>query len=570
MVAKEWDALTGDCLHVYKGVLSARYSSDGKSIVFAYLNKIIIRNADTGQIIKEIKAERESFSHAVISPDGKKIAAVSSRFLFSEKCSIKIWNADNLKMIAKIDGLNEFTISDRIIEFSHDGKKILFRTSKTIWNAETGTEICHESGYNCDYPITSFSSIDDLFVTGFYDTINLFSANTGKQIYTMSSHSNFITYTTFSPDGRFIISSSRDGVIKIWNARTGKVEKTIQGRGKYVRHAVYSPKENIYAVASDDLDVKIFDASTNILKMVLDGHKAVVASLSFSSDGTLLSTTSLDNTAKVWEVKTGRLLNSFNNHEKCVDFASFNHTNTKLVTVSEDTTARVWDLAKDCELFSIIAGAENGIETAFFSEDDTMIIIANNIGEVSVYDAQNGNPLLLCDKNHRMSMGYANFLNHDTEILFFYRSTIRILERKTGKFVKKIVCKPISSRFRTGFGNYISWIDYNKETHELTVSYRGGGIEIRDADSGQVKMTLVKDKKQGSTEYFCYSPDRKKLLVTSRGEALLLDANTGKQLDSVKSIPGLIVIDCEMRSLHPKSNISRENIENLRRYGAII
>ena len=51
----------------------------------------------------------------------------------------------------------------------------------------------------------------------------------GTAIMTLSGHIDEITDSSFSPDGRSIVTASKDGTVKIWDAKTGQERLTLKG-----------------------------------------------------------------------------------------------------------------------------------------------------------------------------------------------------------------------------------------------------------------------------------------------------------------------------------------------------
>ena len=69
----------------------------------------------------------------------------------------------------------------------------------------------------------AFSPDGRTIVSGSRDNkIKLWSVETGQEIKTLVGHSDDVNSVAFSPDGKTVVSGSKDNNIKLWNAETGK------------------------------------------------------------------------------------------------------------------------------------------------------------------------------------------------------------------------------------------------------------------------------------------------------------------------------------------------------------
>jgi len=91
----------------------------------------------------------------------------------------------------------------------------------------------------------------------------------------------------FSPDGRYIVSSSRDNTIQLWDAQTGgHVSEPLQGHTDSVLSVAFSPDGRHIVSGSGDATIRLWDVQTGgQVGESLQGHTDSVFSVAFSSDG---------------------------------------------------------------------------------------------------------------------------------------------------------------------------------------------------------------------------------------------------------------------------------------------
>jgi WD40 repeat protein len=59
--------------------------------------------------------------------------------------------------------------------------------------------------------------------------VKLWDIETGKEIKTLSGHSDSVLSVSFSVDGKTLASGSWDKTVKLWDTETGKEIKTLSG-----------------------------------------------------------------------------------------------------------------------------------------------------------------------------------------------------------------------------------------------------------------------------------------------------------------------------------------------------
>jgi len=106
----------------------------------------------------------------------------------------------------------------------------------------------------------------------------------------------------FTPDGK-ILASTAGNKVKLWDVETGRELRTLTGHTDRVWSLAFSPDGKILASASSDNTVRLWDPATGGELRTLIGHTDVVGSVAFSPDGKSIVSGSNDGTIRVWGVR---------------------------------------------------------------------------------------------------------------------------------------------------------------------------------------------------------------------------------------------------------------------------
>jgi WD40 repeat protein len=130
---------------------------------------------------------------------------------------------------------------------------------------------------------------------------------TGKLLATRAEHKDPLTATAYSPDGRWLVTGSRDGRILWWDAasyqRSGEI--TLPDKAPVLALA-FDAQGKTLATAGEKQGVVLWDTATRQPRLQLAGHAEDVTSLQFTADGQRLFTASKDQTIKLWDTATGQ------------------------------------------------------------------------------------------------------------------------------------------------------------------------------------------------------------------------------------------------------------------------
>ena len=144
----------------------------------------------------------------------------------------------------------------------------------------------------------------NLVAAGFHSgNIITFDAITGVHISTPSGHTCDVYSLTFSPDGIFLVSGSRDNTAKLLDVQIGGVLKTFHGHSGWVLSVSISLDNTTVASGSVDRMIRLWDTQTGDCHCIITGHNQNVMSVSFSpTNSKLLISASYDHTVRQWDI----------------------------------------------------------------------------------------------------------------------------------------------------------------------------------------------------------------------------------------------------------------------------
>ncbi len=158
-------------------------------------------------------------------------------------------------------------------------------------------------------------------------------------------HADWVNACTVTPDGRRVVSASRDRTLKVWDLASGRTEVTLEGHADWVNACAVIPDGRRVVSASYDGTLKVWDLASGRAEVTLEGHADWVTACAVTPDGWRVVSASADKTLKVWDLASGRAEATLEGHAREVTACAVTPDGRRVVSASEDGTLRVWDLA---------------------------------------------------------------------------------------------------------------------------------------------------------------------------------------------------------------------------------
>ncbi|KLT38664.1 WD40 repeat-like protein [Cutaneotrichosporon oleaginosum] len=183
-------------------------------------------------------------------------------------------------------------------------------------------DFVHNEHGPIDAGITSVALSPDgkLVAAGSLDTmVRVWNVQTGQQVERLKGHKDSVYSVAFSPDGKSLVSGSLDRTLRVWDlaqtkravehspAGSKEVEKglgtcasTLNGHKDYVLSVAISPDGRWVVSGSKDRSIEFWDILSGQAQFMLQGHKNSVISIDLARSGGLLASGSGDCHARIW------------------------------------------------------------------------------------------------------------------------------------------------------------------------------------------------------------------------------------------------------------------------------
>ena len=390
---EQWEIATGKILEKnhwkekWDSYDQAKFTPDLKHVI---ISSIVRR--DSGAKVMETATRKtllefKDGERAVLSPDGRKLAVLGGDAM------VVLWDVLTNREIRRWKA-HERT-PGQIYQFSPDSKTLassVFGREIRFWNVETGNLIAEIKGVGGRHLIFSPDGKSILFDDG--ETIFMRDVGTGKETRRFVGHGSWlIPAMSFSANGKYLASASRDHTVILWDVATGKAMHDFVGHRGPVVSLAFSPTGDVLASGGDDDNTLIvWDLTSHEPRHFLRGHDRSVNCVAFSPDGKLIATgdgpggtTEIETHLRLWDADNGELVHSHFAHINMVRSLVFIANGKQLISAGGDKRIRIWETVTGKRLHQVRNPHHSGL-LSLTPDRKTLVQIGRPFGEMSIWD----------------------------------------------------------------------------------------------------------------------------------------------------------------------------------------
>jgi WD40 repeat protein/tRNA A-37 threonylcarbamoyl transferase component Bud32 len=270
------------------------------------------------------------------------------------------------------------------VAVSRDGKTLVTggESRAQLWERATGKPV----GRPLEHPhlpseaalpfhmiiAVAFSPDGKAVLTGSRDnTARLWDLATGEPRSPPLPHTDWVRCVAFSPDGRTLLTACRDGTAQLWDAETGKL------LGEPLRHtyememAVFSPDGKLILTGGRDDAARLWTAATHQPLGPPLPHDGGVGAVAFSPDGGTLLLGGLDGRSRCWRAPQSKALGQPLTHTDVVLSVAFLGSDGRRLATASPRSACLWDATSGAMLAPLRNSAR--LRTVAYQADGKMI-----------------------------------------------------------------------------------------------------------------------------------------------------------------------------------------------------
>ncbi|MGO9170542.1 MAG: caspase family protein [Rhodomicrobium sp.] len=224
--------------------------------------------------------------------------------------------------------------------------------------------------------------------------IRLYNFASGELTALLKGHTDVVDSLAFSPDGRQLISGSKDGTAILWDAGIQRVLHRLQGHRDDVNAVSFSADGTRAVTGSQDKTLRLWRVSDGALLALMSGHASGVSALAVSPKDAVITSGDGIGQLRAWDGQTGAFIAVLANQGGMVGSLRFSPDGRLLLSTCGHTGCgfkqRIYDAASGQQL-AAYAKHDNAVVAGAFSPDGRVAAAGGGGNqEVHIWDVSSG------------------------------------------------------------------------------------------------------------------------------------------------------------------------------------
>jgi WD40 repeat protein len=269
-----------------------------------------------------------------------------------------------------------------------------------IWDVDSGGELREIRAVGKVWTVR-FSPDGKLIASGGPDCIlQLWDAESGKEVRRMIGHTGGVSEVAFSPDGKTVASAGHDQTVRLWDVETGTLRFPFAGHSGAVPAIAISPREGRIATGGSDGVVILWDRDTAKEVSRFACLETCLTALAYSPDGRLLAAAACRTGRQsrdviqrdgvvILDAASGKVIRHFESIRERTFGLAFGRDGRKLSAFCHDGVLHTWNIESGEELEQLALAQPRRNVVAAFSSDGEKLALADE-GSVRLFDRWTG------------------------------------------------------------------------------------------------------------------------------------------------------------------------------------
>ncbi|MBI3269545.1 MAG: protein kinase [Planctomycetes bacterium] len=287
------------------------------------------------RLLRELGAQCEVRS-VVLTADGRWALAGTT------ENTVHLWDLSTGKCEKKFEGHRKDVLA---MTLSPDGKRLLTGSEDgtlRLWEIATGKCVRTFEGHSDNVTSVGMSSDGRFAISGSADhNVRVWDLTAEQSLQTLEGHQHPVIAVLVLKEGKVGFSASPDDTLRKWDLAEGKCLETwsLQA-GTTAVH--FTPDGRWALTGTGGGEIRLWDLTKGQAVRTFEGHNQSVLALSITPDGRWALSGGIDETLRLWECATGRCLRTFT--QKGVACVAITPDGKLGLSGESDTSPQVWSL----------------------------------------------------------------------------------------------------------------------------------------------------------------------------------------------------------------------------------